>query len=215
MSQNEKEIHKLKSACIRPFLEINITINGTHYVVVGKNSWMHKAHFNITIIDYHACKRTVQSFVEQLEKPESFKGKPFYAVRDYFTLALSTGLVSRPGGNVTMQKIEKKARDVCHDNTLEPFTCMDIIYMHSLFKKVYGLRKKSIIHFCEEVNGFDVDWRLAKAFSLYKGYNISSIDPVWHPDVLCPALKAKNSTTELNPTTTKPHLTIKHKQIKH
>lgn len=51
------------------------------------------------------------------------------------------------GGSVKLSDVKKKAVEVCARDTDHPqFLCMDLVYMHTLFKWKYNIQDETIVH---------------------------------------------------------------------
>ncbi|KAK6634881.1 hypothetical protein RUM44_000128 [Polyplax serrata] len=159
-STDVKECEETKASCLRP-LSLKVYSNRTEFLSKEPT------------IDYKKCKNAIETLVRNYNKPMSFQGRKFYALNSYYEFAIRANLIGENGGNVPLAQIEKKAKQICENNNDDDFLCMDLIYMYVLFKQNYGLKDRCEVHFYKEVNGFELNWRIAKAFSLYKEYNLS------------------------------------------
>ncbi|KAK6639995.1 hypothetical protein RUM43_008272 [Polyplax serrata] len=180
----------LETSCFRPFKKYTWIYNETYnYTLMGSNKG--ESHR----VNYNDCKREVREVVSKFQKPtRSLEGRDFYALYAYFELAVRANLIEKevkrtchssaestdstePGKivtakNITLEAIEKRAKCVCSSRCGAPFLCMDLVFMYTLFNESYGLKSNTTIHFSNEVKGFPLSWRMAKAFSLYKNYEI-------------------------------------------
>ncbi|KAK6634882.1 hypothetical protein RUM44_000129 [Polyplax serrata] len=160
----------LETSCFRPFTKYTWIYNETYnYTLMGSNKG--ESHR----INYTDCKREVREVVSKFQKPtRSLEGRDFYALYAYFGLAVRANLIEKEvtAKNITLEAIEKRAKCVCSSRCGTPFLCMDLVFMYTLFNEIYGLKSNTTIHFSDEVNGFPLSWRMAKAFSLYKNYEI-------------------------------------------
>ncbi|KAK6628086.1 hypothetical protein RUM44_010568 [Polyplax serrata] len=158
----------LETACVSPHTKFKWTYNSTNiYVIRGRPLTIEntKGLWPDPEVNYEKCCAEVNAVVSAIKKPPFVKVQELYALKFYNALAGKVQLKTFNGkGSVTLREVEERAREVCADeNDSDPFICMDMVFMHLLFKKVYGLKDNSTIHFCHNVNGVQVHWALSMA----------------------------------------------------
>ncbi|KAK6628089.1 hypothetical protein RUM44_010571 [Polyplax serrata] len=146
----------LKSFCMCRTRRATWYYNSINYTIKGRSK---------TNVNYEECKNDVLRVVSKLSKPPGFTaGKYFFALQKFFSVAERGSLVCKKrGGTVTLEAIEKRAKEICEENHEDIFLCMDMVFMHTLFKESYGLKDKTEVKFYEKVCGFPIHWSLAAA----------------------------------------------------
>ncbi|KAK6639991.1 hypothetical protein RUM43_008268 [Polyplax serrata] len=166
--KNNMDSRMITTVCVKP--SESFTWNFNPKVTYTVKGFYNKSRKGVTTINYNECKEVVEKAVEREKKPLNFRKEKFYALYAYFSLAKKSNLVAAKGGSVTLGELEKRTKEICECKNSDKFHCLDMLYMVTLFTMKYGLWNNSTIHFYKRVNGFELNWRTAKAFTLYKNY---------------------------------------------
>ncbi|KAK6628192.1 hypothetical protein RUM43_002004 [Polyplax serrata] len=139
------------------------TYRTIQYVVKGRKSKCNYKNDFSGRINYEECKESVRAVVSTIPRPPSINNYDISAFLYYYDFIQQAGLVQTDNcGKVTLEEIEKKAKQICGCGGDEenPFLCIDLTYTMLLFHTTYGLSKTTPLQFQKAINGYELNWRM-------------------------------------------------------
>ncbi|XP_025192687.1 ectonucleoside triphosphate diphosphohydrolase 5-like [Melanaphis sacchari] len=122
-------------------------------------------------IDYQQCKNIIETVVKNIhiDKPEDFLKQKIVAFSYFYGKAKDAGLIGIEGGDVTINLYYEAAKRVCSDRTydeLNPFKCLDLIYISVLLEQGFGLPVETTVSLMKTVKGCEISWALGAAYHI-------------------------------------------------
>ncbi|KAK6628088.1 hypothetical protein RUM44_010570 [Polyplax serrata] len=163
LKPSKRDPNILLTPCFPHDKKFKWTYRTIQYVVKGRKSKCSCKNDFSGRINYEECKESVRAVVSTLPRPPSIKNYDISAFLYYYDFIQPAGLVQMDNcGKVTLEEIEKKAKQICGCGGDEenPFLCIDLTYTVLLFHTTYGLAKTIPVQFQKTINGYELNWRM-------------------------------------------------------